>query len=85
MEEPKLIYLLIGACIALLSREFGRHMQMNISYNLKQHEKYSRISPEMINSLANHLFAYHVKRRSVLDKQYKTMPTRYIGLIFQTL
>lgn len=53
MEEPKLIYLLIGACIALLSREFGRHMQMNISYNLKQHEKYSRISQEIINSLAN--------------------------------
>ena len=53
MEEPKLIYLLIGARIALLSREFGRHMQMNISYNLKQHEKYSRISQEIINSLAN--------------------------------
>mgnify|MGYP001024502124 CR=1 FL=1 len=53
MEELKLIYLLIGACIALLSREFGRHMQMNISYNLKLHEKYSRISQEIINSLAN--------------------------------
>ena len=40
MEEPKLIYLLIGARIALLSREFGRHMQMNISYNLKDRKSH---------------------------------------------
>ncbi len=60
MEEYKLFYILIGAGIALLSREIGRYLQMNISYNLRQHEQYARKSQEIIDAITN-IVSLHIK------------------------